>query len=107
MEIHKPKAAHGLREFLIEIGTIVCGILIALGLEQGLEALRERRTSAEAGDAVKKELSIDVALTKVRLDMYGCVSRHLADIGDLLIRAGNGTMAVQPTWISRPPLFTY
>ena len=33
MEIHKPKAAHSVREFLIEIGTIVCGILIALGLE--------------------------------------------------------------------------
>jgi hypothetical protein len=38
MEIHKPKAAHNVREFLIEIGTIVCGILIALGLEQAVEA---------------------------------------------------------------------
>ncbi len=38
MEIHRPKAAHSVREFLIEIGTIICGILIALGLEQVLEA---------------------------------------------------------------------
>lgn len=30
MDIHKPKAAHSFREFLIEIGTIVIGILIAL-----------------------------------------------------------------------------
>ena len=37
MEIHKPKAVHSIREFLIEIGTIICGILIALGLEQALE----------------------------------------------------------------------
>ncbi len=39
MEIHKPKAVHRWREFLIEIGTITFGILIALGLEQGIEAL--------------------------------------------------------------------
>ena len=37
MEIHRPKAAHSVREFLIEIGTIVCGILIALGLEQAFK----------------------------------------------------------------------
>jgi hypothetical protein len=35
MDIHSPKAAHSIREFLIEIGTIICGILIALGLERG------------------------------------------------------------------------
>ena len=30
MHIHKPKAAHSLREFLSEIGVIVVGIAIAL-----------------------------------------------------------------------------
>lgn len=40
MEIHKPKAAHSWREFLVEIGTIVCGILIALGLEQVVETVQ-------------------------------------------------------------------
>ena len=38
MDIRKPKAVHSIREFLVEIGTIICGILIALGLEQALEA---------------------------------------------------------------------
>ena len=32
MDIHRPHAAHSWREFAIEIGTIVLGILIALGL---------------------------------------------------------------------------
>ena len=31
MDIHKPKPWHGVREFLKEIGTIVIGVLIALG----------------------------------------------------------------------------
>ena len=39
MEIYKPKAAGSLREFLIEIGTSTCGILMAIGLEQGLEQI--------------------------------------------------------------------
>ena len=29
MDIHKPKAAHSIREFLIEIGAIICGIIRA------------------------------------------------------------------------------
>ena len=44
MDIHRPKAAHSIREFLIEIGTIICGILIALGLEQGIEWLHWNHT---------------------------------------------------------------
>jgi hypothetical protein len=39
MHIHKPKPLHGIREFLSEIGVIVAGVLIALGLEQAVESL--------------------------------------------------------------------
>jgi hypothetical protein len=42
MEIHRPKAAHSIGEFLVEIATIICGILIALGLEQAIETLHWR-----------------------------------------------------------------
>ena len=37
MDIHKPKPWRGWPEFLKEIGTIVIGVLIALGAEQGVE----------------------------------------------------------------------
>ena len=39
MHIHRPKAAHSLREFLSEISVIVVGIVIALGGEQVVEAV--------------------------------------------------------------------
>ena len=48
MDIHKPKAAHSLREFLIEIGTIVVGVLIALAAEQTVQTMHERRAATEA-----------------------------------------------------------
>lgn len=57
MDIHKPKAAHSLREFLIEIGTITIGILIALGLEAGVEGLRHRELVEHARADFRQELS--------------------------------------------------
>ena len=40
MEIHKPHAAKTWKEFFIELGTIVIGILIAIGLEQTVDYFR-------------------------------------------------------------------
>lgn len=57
VEIHKPKAAHSWREFLTEIGTIVCGILIALGLEQVVEAARLRQEVHEARETIRGEIA--------------------------------------------------
>ncbi|HEY8004225.1 MAG TPA: hypothetical protein VIE16_08355, partial [Phenylobacterium sp.] len=60
MDIHKPKPWRGLREFLKEIGTIVIGVLIALGAEAVVENLHERRLSDEAREAIRDELRIDL-----------------------------------------------
>ena len=57
MDIHKPKAAHSWREFLIEIGTIICGILIALGLEQAVDWSRTQRELSETREALRKEIT--------------------------------------------------
>ena len=48
MEIHKPKPAHSVREFLIELLTIVAGILIAISLEQAVESLHWHEKVASA-----------------------------------------------------------
>ncbi len=40
MEIHKPHAAKTWKEFFIELGTIVIGILIAIALEQTVDYFR-------------------------------------------------------------------
>ena len=40
MEIHKPHAAKTWKEFFIELGTIVIGILIAIALEQTVDHFR-------------------------------------------------------------------
>lgn len=57
MDIHKPKAAHSVREFLVEIGTITIGILIALCLEAGVEAWHHRELVEHARVDLRQELS--------------------------------------------------
>ena len=60
MEIHhKIKPPHGWREFLFEIGTIVLGVLLALGAEQTVEAMHRAHLVEEAEAAMRIEMLTD------------------------------------------------
>ena len=108
MEIHKPRAAHSWREFLIEIGTIVCGILIALALEQGLEALHEAHVTDQSRRDVTAEAAVNLSLMNVRTEEASCIARRLGEIDDVLTRAGEHNRWSKTIWVGRPsdsPLF--
>ena len=75
MHIHKPKALHGWREFLGEIGVIVCGVLIAIVLDQSVEALRHRAEAKEMAGKLREE-SIE--------------NRHVLDHDLVVCRQGMG-----------------
>jgi hypothetical protein len=59
MDIHKPKAAHGWREFANEILIIVVGVLIALGLDQFVDGLHWRHKVEQAEQNMRVELGRD------------------------------------------------
>jgi len=86
MDIHKPKAARSIREFLIEIGTITVGILIALALEAALEGLRNHDLVEHARADLKYELTANrealqrtVAQEKVAAAALDTLARYGAD----------------------------
>ena len=57
MEIDLPeKPIHSVRDFFLHIFTITIGILIALGLEQGVEAYHHRQLAEEARANIVSEL---------------------------------------------------
>jgi hypothetical protein len=56
MDVHKPKPWHGAREFAKQIGTILIGVLLALGAEQGVEWLHRQHELAETRKALRLEL---------------------------------------------------
>jgi type II secretory pathway pseudopilin PulG len=56
LDVHPaPHAAHGWRDFLVHIVTIVIGLLIALGLEQFAEGIHHRSEAREAREAIAQE----------------------------------------------------
>lgn len=82
MEIHRPKAAHSWREFAIEIGTIICGILIALGLEQAIEWSHWHKEVAETRETIRSELARDLGVLEFVRLQDPCVNQRLALLKD-------------------------
>lgn len=105
MEIHRPKAAKTWGEFGIEIGTIVCGILIALTLEQVVQFIHERNLAAETRERVRVEVAENVGEAIRRLRRQDCVERRLAEIAALLDRYEGGTPLPAPIWIGNPSVW--
>ncbi|MDB5495665.1 MAG: hypothetical protein JWP86_3002 [Phenylobacterium sp.] len=104
MDIHKPKPWHGLREFLKEYAIIVLGVLTALGAEQVVGNLHERRLSDEARMAVRSEIDLDLAnATRFRGPQQVCLDARLREIAAVLDRAGKHR-AFQPLYYIGQPI---
>jgi len=56
MHLHVPKNIDSLRKFIIELLTITCGIVIALGLESAVESWRHHREAGEARERIHSEM---------------------------------------------------
>ena len=99
MEIHKPHAAKTWKEFFIELGTVVLGILIALSLEQAVENWREHRQYLEARDAMRFELAGNLASIAPRGVISACNQKRLAEISTLLDKAEARQAFDPPRWV--------
>ncbi|HLZ73541.1 hypothetical protein [Phenylobacterium sp.] len=106
MDIHKPKPWHGVREFLKEYVIIVVGVLTALGAEAIVENLHERRLSAEAKEAVRDEINVDLTNVARRAQWEPCLARRLDEISALLDRADAGEAFKPPAEVGGPLLPT-
>ena len=107
MEIHRPKAAHSWREFGIEIATIICGILIALALEQAIEAYHWSHEVAETRKRLSVELGALMGQAEFRSRESACVERRLdalAAIVDEAAARGRLPAVAEPSY---PSLFIW
>src|SRR3954467_15836039 len=101
MQVRLPKPLHGWRPFAGEVGIIVLGVLIALGLEQIASSVRDRANEREAHQAVYAEIMQNLSYMKARMATQGCVERRLDEIGALLESAGDGALSPRPRWIGQ------
>ena len=58
LDVHAPEhGIHGVRDFLIHLLTITAGLIIALALEAGVEALHHRHQREQAEQTIRAELT--------------------------------------------------
>jgi hypothetical protein len=106
MEIHKPKAAANWREFAIEIGTIICGILIALGLEQAIEAVHRNTLRHDAREAIRGEIRRNLGIFARRDHVQRCIDERLQALEALLVSPAAGEHLPRPLWVGRPQVWS-
>jgi hypothetical protein len=107
MDIHKPKPVHNLREFLNEIVVIVIGVLIALGLEQAVEAWHWREQVADARDALGDQLGEAIGQGRERINTSACTDARLATLAAMLDQATDSGRLPPIGDIGVPPLRTW
>jgi hypothetical protein len=110
MEIHKPKPWHGWREFAKEVGTIVLGVIIALGAGEVVETLHWRHEAGVARDAIAFDLRHVLGQAASKDATTPCVAQRLGQFSDALDRAqvtgrlpavGDGGAPSVPGWNMR------
>ena len=90
MDIHKPHAAKTWREFAIEIGTIVCGILIAIALEQTVEKVHWIREVHDARVALRREMATDNVFFALRAAAKPCLEQRLNEVETIVENVAAG-----------------
>ena len=93
MHIHKPKALHGVREFLSEISVIVVGVLIALGLEQVVETWHWNHKVEQAEVRLRADLKDDSSYAAQYDILKTCADAYLARMQTDLLKHDAADMA--------------
>jgi hypothetical protein len=106
MHFHLPKPLHGWREFAGEVGIIVLGVLIALGVEQIVQSIHDRRVAHQSRDAINLELGEVTGDLSRRVRTEPCIARRLDEIGAFVKVAAAGKPVKPLLWIGRPQIHT-
>jgi hypothetical protein len=108
MDIHKPKAWHGAREFLKEFGTIVLGVLVALGAEQAVERLEWAHKAGLAEDLIRAEISGDDGpQVYFRIAFARCQTEEIAQLRGLVEDDAARDIIVQRTRLLKGMYYTW
>jgi len=104
VEIHKPKPIHSWRDFGKELGTIVLGIIIAIGLEHFVESWSWDNEVTVARQAIKAEMAANNEnLFAFRIAIAPCVDQQIARADKTLTAMAAGLGASEFASLRTPP----
>ena len=84
MQIRLFKPLRGWRQLSGEVGIIVLGVLIALGAEQVVQTVNQRREMRELRAAVDNEIGVSIGTYDGRVKQEPCVEARLAELDQWL-----------------------
>lgn len=91
------------RKFAREVGSVVLGVLIALGLGEVATGIRWRFDAAQARSAMLSDFERDAGVMHERVLARRCIERRLGDVDALVRRARQSGVLPQVSIIGRPP----
>jgi|SRR5215469_985374 len=103
MEIHRPKAVNGWRDLFREVGVIVIGVTIALGAEQGVDALHWMHQTDVAETTLKSAYIREVQNAALREAQGECVAQRLAYLSSIVQQASESGRLPAIADIGHPP----
>lgn len=101
--MRKLKLAERHRKFAREVGSVVLGVLIALGLGEVATAIRWRFDAADARAAMLTDFQRNAGAMHERQLAKSCIERRLGDVEALVGQARRTGVLPQVSTIGRPP----
>ena len=92
------------RKFGRDVGSVVLGVLIALGIGEIAEAIRWEVRAKTAETAIRTELSRDAGVFEERALIEKCLERRLGELNAIVAAARRSGQLPQIGEIGRPPL---
>ena len=94
---------HGWRAVRWELGIVTLGVLIALGAQQAVETLHERRVAGETRGAIRAEFNDNLTSLALRRQAAPCIARRLHEVRQILIAWGKTGRYKTPQWVAQAP----
>ena len=85
MQTHMLKGRHGQR-FLIDVGVVVLGVLIALAAEQAVQAVKWRQEVAATQKGLENELLVATYQGYERVAVNPCLRERIKGLADKIAR---------------------
>lgn len=106
MAMRFPAPLHGWRAFAGEVGTIVLGVLLALGAQELVQSLHWRSEVKETRQALDAELARDLAAFDYRYRNRACTADRLSELKRWADSLGDGKALPLKHEIEEPPYFS-
>jgi hypothetical protein len=84
MHFHLPKPLHGWREFAGEVGIIVIGVIIAIGIEQFVQAIHWRNEVSNSRVAIADDIERNNRAFAFRLAAHDCIADRLVTLNQII-----------------------